>query len=205
MASLDDFLAALFSSLGPIGSLVALLLIFAADAALFPALPEAWIVVTFTYRPEVVGPGLWAALLLAVAVAGDVLGTSCLYALVRRVLVRGRRMPAFLEKAMKRWTAFLVLRDDRIILLNRLAPVLPFVGAFIATLGWDYRRSITFVGAGGFVKYAVLLYIVFAIGIAYDVATARSITLGLVALVVVLSFLGSWLYRRRVGTASPDD
>jgi len=46
MASLDDLLAGLFASLGPIGSLVALLLIFAVDAALFPALPEAWILIT---------------------------------------------------------------------------------------------------------------------------------------------------------------
>ena len=87
MASLDEFFAALFGSLGPVGSLLALMLIFAADAALFPALPEAWIVVTYTYRPVVTDPLVWTALLLGTAVAGDVLGTTALYAVVRRVLV----------------------------------------------------------------------------------------------------------------------
>lgn len=197
MASLDEILVALFASLGPAGSLVAILFVFAIDAAVFPALPEAWIVVTYSYRPEVLNPTAWAALLLLMAVAGDVLGTSVLYALVRRVLVQGRRMPHWLEAGMRRWTGFLLVRDERVILLNRLAPVVPFVGAFMATLRWNFPRSIAFVAVGGLAKYAFLLYLVFAIGIAYDVGTARAITLVLVVIVVALSFLGSWFFRRR--------
>jgi len=42
------------------------------------------------------------------------------------------------------------------------------------------------------------LYVVFVIGLAYDVETARWITLALVALVVALSFLASWVRRRRI-------
>jgi membrane protein YqaA with SNARE-associated domain len=197
MASLDQFLAALFGSLGLFGSLVALLLIFAVDAALFPALPEVWIVVTYTYRPEVFDPVVWAALLLIVGVAGDALGTTLLYWMVHRVLIRGRRMPGWLERGMKRWTGFLVVRDERLILLNRVAPVIPFVGAFIATLGWDFRRSIAYVALGGLAKYAILLIVVFAIGVAYNPSAARWITLGVVVVVVVLSIAGSALYRRR--------
>jgi membrane protein YqaA with SNARE-associated domain len=202
MASLDEFLAALFASLGPVGSLLALLLIFALDAALFPALPEVWIVVTYTYRPEVLDPLLWAALLLGVGIAGDVLGTTFLYLMVRRVLIRGRRMPGWLERGMKRWTTFLVVRDERLILLNRVAPVIPFVGAFIATLGWDYRRSLAYVAVGGLAKYAILLFVVFAIGVAYNPSTARWITLGVVVVVVAVSVLASSLYRRRHGLVS---
>lgn len=202
MASLDEFLAALFASLGPVGSLLALLLIFALDAALFPALPEVWIVVTYTYRPEILDPLLWAALLLGVGIAGDVLGTTFLYLMVRRVLIRGRRMPGWLERGMKRWTTFLVVRDERLILLNRVAPVIPFVGAFIATLGWDYRRSLAYVAVGGLAKYAILLFVVFAIGVAYNPSTARWITLGVVVVVVAVSVLASSLYRRRHGLVS---
>jgi len=197
MASVDEILVALFASLGPAGSLVAILLVFAIDAALFPALPEAWIVVTYSYRPEVFSPTAWAGLLLLMAVTGDVLGTAVLYALVRRVLVRGRRMPHWLEAGMRRWTGFLLVRDERVILLNRLAPVVPFVGAFMATLRWNFPRSIAFVAVGGLAKYAFLLYLVFAIGVAYNVGTARAITLVLVVIVVALSFFGSWFFRRR--------
>src|SRR2546430_17007890 len=74
MPSLDDVLAALFASLGPIGSLLALLMIFAVDAALFPALPEAWILITYTFRPETMEAVGWAAVLLLVAEAGGLLG-----------------------------------------------------------------------------------------------------------------------------------
>ena len=197
MASLDDFFAALFGALGPVGSLVALLVIFAIDAALFPALPEAWILITYTFRPETMDPVGWAAVLLAVAVAGDLLGTSTLYAAVRRLLIQDRHMPRWLESGMRRWTEFLVVRDERVILLNRVAPVVPFVGAFIATLRWSYPRSMAFVAVGGLAKYAALLYLVFVIGVSYDIHTARTITLVLVVVVIALSLGGSWWYRRR--------
>src|SRR5256884_9057974 len=197
MPSLDDFLAALFASLGPIGSLVALLLIFAVDAALFPALPEAWILITYTFRPEAMDAVGWAAILLVVAVAGDLLGTSILYALVRRILVQGRRMPHLLESGMRRWTELLGVPDERGILLNRIAPVVPFVGAFIATLRWNYRRSMAFVPLAGPVTPSVRLYLGLGIGGAYDPRTARTITLGIVVVVVAFSVMGSWLYRRR--------
>jgi len=202
MASLDQFLAALFSSLGPTGSLMALLVIFAVDAAVFPALPELWIVVTYTYRPDVMDPTVWAVLLLAVAIAGDVLGTSALYGAVRRWVVHRRRMPRWLERAMQRWTSFLIVRDERVILMNRAVPVVPMVGAFIATLGWDYRRSMAYVAVGGFAKYALLLYIVFAIGVAYDLETARWITLLLIVAVVAGSFIASFLRRRKIESST---
>src|SRR2546427_8473591 len=167
MPSLDDVLAALFASLGPIGSLAALLVIFAVDAAVFPALPEAWILITYTFRPETMDAVGWAAVLLLAAVAGDLLGTSILYALVRRILVRGRRMPRWLESGMRRWTEFLGVPDERAILLNRIAPVVPFVGAFIATLRWNYRRSMAFGGLGGLAKEALPPHPLFLIRVAY--------------------------------------
>src|SRR5256885_13656040 len=93
MRSLDDVLAAMFASLGPIGSLLALLVIFAVDAALFPALPEAWILITYTFRPETMDAVGWAAVLLLVAVAGGLLPTPTPSPLVRRLLGPGRRLP----------------------------------------------------------------------------------------------------------------
>jgi uncharacterized membrane protein len=50
---------------------------------------------------------------------------------------------------------------------------------------------------GGLAKYAILLFVVFAIGVAYNPSAARWITLGVVVVVVVLSIVGSALYRRR--------
>src|SRR2546430_10996211 len=113
MPSLDDVLAALFASLGPIGSLLALLVIFAVDAALFPALPEAWILITYTFRPETMDAVGWAAVLLLVAVAGVLLGASILYPLVPRILVRGRRWPRLHASGIRRLTALPGVSDAR--------------------------------------------------------------------------------------------
>src|SRR5438034_10708716 len=102
MPSLDDILAALFASLGPIGSLAGLLVIFAVDAALFPALPEAWILITYTFRPETMDVVRWAALLLLVAVAVKLLRTNILYARVQRIPMRRRRMPRWAKSGLRR-------------------------------------------------------------------------------------------------------
>src|SRR5256885_16703697 len=121
MRSLDDVLAAMFASLGPIGSLLALLVIFAVDAALFPALPEAWILITYTFRPETMDAVGWAAVLLLVAVAGDLLRASLLSALVRRILVRGRRMPRWLGSGVRGWTEVPGGPPERAVLPNPVA------------------------------------------------------------------------------------
>src|SRR2546426_4761104 len=126
MASLDELLTSLFGSLGPVGSLVILVIIFALDAALFPALPEVWIVVTYTYRPtEMLGPVAWAGLLLAMAVAGGGLGTSLLYLAVPRRGGLPRGMPRLPQRAMEKRAGFLLLQDGRGILLNRPGSLIP--------------------------------------------------------------------------------
>src|SRR5207249_10953720 len=114
MASLDELLTSLFGSLGPVGSLVILVIIFALDAALFPALPEVWIVVTYTYRPtEMLGPVAWAGLLLAMAVAGDALGATPLCVGVRPWVVPRRRMPRGPERPRKQWAGSLLGHGER--------------------------------------------------------------------------------------------
>src|SRR2546421_12439836 len=119
MASLDELLTSLFGSLGPVGSLVILVIIFALDAALFPALPEVWIVVTYTYRPtEMLGPVAWAGLLLAMAVAGGVLGAGPLFLALRPRGVLPRRMPRRLQRAMEKTTGFLLVPDGQGVLLK---------------------------------------------------------------------------------------
>lgn len=199
MASVDEFLAGLFEFLGPIGALLALFLIFVIDAALFPALPEIAVVLTYSFLPGGFEPLPWAILLLLMAVAGEAVGNSALYLVVRRALVQRGRMPASVERLMRRWINFLLVRDERIILVNRVAPVVPMVGAFIATLRWDYRKSLTYIVAGAAAKYAGLLVLTGWVGVAYDPTTARWIAVGLVLGLVAASAVASIVYRRRTG------
>src|SRR2546422_3322407 len=126
MASLDELLTSLFGSLGPVGSLVILVIIFALDAALFPALPEVWIVVTYTYRPtEMLGPVAWAGLLLAMAVAGGRLRASPLFGPARGWGVPRRGEPRRVEGAVKKRAGFLPVQNGRGSLMDRPGPRIP--------------------------------------------------------------------------------
>lgn len=197
MASLDEFLVALFNVLGLGGALLALFAIFVVDAAIFPALPEVFVVLVYAYRPDSIDPFLWSVALLGIAVAGEAVGNTALYWAVRRALVDRGRMPRWIERGMRKWIQFLILPDERMILLNRVAPIVPFVGAFIATLRWSYRRSLAYIVVGGTAKYAALLFLVAYIGVVYDPDVARWVTFLLVVVIVAASAFTSFVVRRR--------
>jgi hypothetical protein len=202
MASFGDWLRGLFVFLGPAGVFVALFLIFVVDAAIFPTLPELAIVLSYAYRDVNWDPRVWAGILLGMAVAGEVVGNTLMYLWVRKLLVDRGRMPKAIEKAMHRWTQFLVVPDERIILVNRIAPVLPFVGAFIATLHWSYARSLTYIVIGAAAKYSFLLALVGLLGLVYSQDTATLITVAAVIVTLGISLTASGIYRRRM-TAPP--
>lgn len=200
MASLDEWLSDLFAFLGPAAVLVALFFLFVIDAAIFPTLPEIAIVVTYLYALPGWDPSLRAALLLGMGIGGEAVGNSLMYLWVRKLFVDRGRMPRIIERAMTRWTNFLVVSDERIILVNRIAPVVPFVGAFIAVLRWSYLKSLVFIVIGASAKYALLLILVGSLGIIYSRETATLATLGAVLIIIAASFLASYLYRRRIPT-----
>ncbi|MEK6851813.1 MAG: hypothetical protein AABY30_04665 [Candidatus Thermoplasmatota archaeon] len=196
---LGEWIGAALSFLGPPGVLAAMFLIFLLDAALFPALPEVFIVAFYFV---LTGTWAWApaaavATLLALALAGDLCGNAGLYAIVRRIQDAGR-WPRFLERAMKKWTSFLAVSDERVILVNRIAPAVPLTGAFIAVCGWSLSKSLGYVLLGGAVKYVALLAIVLGLGVAFDPDTARLISVVAVVALVVASLVAGWYRRQRM-------
>jgi membrane-bound ClpP family serine protease len=98
---------------------------------------------------------------------------------------------------MDRWTKFLVLPDERIILLNRIAPVVPFVGAFIAVLRWSYPKSMAYILIGAVGKYSLLLILVGTLRLAYNREVATLITISAVLLLVAISLTSAYVFRRR--------
>jgi len=198
MASVGDVLAGLFALLGPVGAVLALYLIFVLDATLFPALPPLFIVLFFTSYAGVFGPVTWGVILVAIAVAGEVSGNLLLYFVVRRGLVAPSRMPKRIERLMAGWVNFLVVSDERVILLNRIAPVVPLVGAFIAVMRWDLRRSLAYVAVGAVAYYALLVALVGALGIVLSPSQATITAIGLVVAIIGMSFAASYTRRRRI-------
>ena len=195
--ALGDLIRDAFAFLGPGGILAAMFLIFLVDAAIFPALPEVFIVL---FYQQLVDTWFWsiavaAGSLLVLALAGDLCGNAGMYGITKWFHARGK-VPRILEKAMKKWTSFLAVRDERIILVNRIAPAVPFTGAFIAVCGWNLRRSLAYVLLGGVVKYVLLLLLVIGLGLAFEPGAARLVTLVAVVVLVVASLAAGW-YRGR--------
>lgn len=196
---IGDFIYDLFHGLGPAVTLLALFLIFVIDAAIFPALPEVFAVIFFLANPLPDGSALvWGLAILCMAILGELAGNTLLYVIVRNILVKKRKMPRFLERVMKRYMDFLVVKDEKIILVNRVAPVVPMVGAFMAVCEWSYRRSISYIFFGAVAKYSFLLLLVGFFGVMYERETAQVIALVAVLVIIAISGLLSLAYRRRM-------
>ena|SRR3990170_2157844 len=203
---LGEWIGAALAFLGPPGVLAGMFLIFLVDAAIFPALPEVFILL---FYDQLVSSWGWpsvaaAAVLLVLALAGDVSGNAAVYSFVKRSRA-GRRTPrllrrwgAWVEKVMKRWVSFLLVRDERVILMNRIAPAVPITGAFIAVCGWNLRRSLAYVVVGGAVKYVFLLALFVGLGYAVDPGTARWVSISAVLALVVASLAAGWYRRQRM-------
>ncbi|MEE9116416.1 MAG: hypothetical protein V3U09_05905 [Thermoplasmata archaeon] len=185
---LGDALIELFSSLGFVGGLTAIFLIFYFDAMIIPLIPELFAVLIFQADPV----WEWGILILVVAEVGEILGNSTLYFAAKNI-----GLPGFMKRAMNRYIDFLVLKDERLILSNRIAPTVPFVGAFIAACDWDFKKSITYVAVGGLVKYSFLLSIVAAFNVAYPRDMAQNLTLIMVIVFIAVSMMLALIKSRR--------
>ena len=82
--------------------------------------------------------------------------------------------------------------------MNRVAPIVPFTGAFIATCKWSYRRSMLYLVIGGAAKYGFLLTLVGFLQVNFNPETAQLFTIIALFLIIGISFISSWLYKKRL-------
>jgi len=172
------------------------------DAVLFPMLPEAFVVLFYSTIPTVdtrFSPRtdivLTAALVLFVVLAAEVAANGLLYALMKAYR---EKLPRRLERAMNKWREFLIFSDERVVLLNRVVPVMPFTGAFIAVSPWSVRRAMGYLVLGGALKYGFLISVVALAGLWFDPRQTWWLSLGLVIAVLTVSFASHGYLRRRV-------
>jgi len=204
MASLGDILGAALNGLGWPGLLATIFLIFMVDAAIFPTVPELFAIAFYVqYGALGLQPFSWAVALLLTALAGEVSGNGIIYLAVSRLLVQKKRMPKIIDKAVKGWADFLVVRGEKVVLVNRFAPAVPLIGVFIAVCGWNVRKSFAYIVVGSLVKYSILLAFVGWLNVAYDPSVAQWLTLGAVVAIVVISVAAAVIRKKRLRTAQP--
>lgn len=178
-----------FSSFGDLGMLVAIVIIIWIDGTVFPTLPEVWLVFLYGVHP---GSFTWGATLVVVTSCASLLGNMTLFSLVKLA-----KLPRRVQRAMRKYTDWLILKDERLLILNRFAPVLPYSGAFIAVCDWDLKKCIAYLFGSAVVKTSVYIIIFWMSYGALEDEVAPWVSLGIVAVVIAASVLSSFLYRRR--------
>jgi membrane protein YqaA with SNARE-associated domain len=194
MFSVGEAFYGLFSPLGLAGWLICVFLLFYIDAIVFPTLPELFVVLFFMAGHDTMPDwALWSLFVLTIAVA-EVLGLTTLYLVIRRV-----RVPPKIASAVERYRRFLLCTDERMILLNRVAPILPFIGAFVAICNWSFRRSVFYLVLGGTLKYGLILAASSYFLTYFEKGLAADFTLLMVIAIMAISFIVSTYRKRRAG------
>lgn len=179
----------LFADLGDLGMLFAITLIIWLDGTAFPTLPEMWMVVIFGSHADSFG---WGLEVVTVATLAGLAGNLTLYSLVKVA-----RLPNWIQKKMRQYTQFLVVKDERLLILNRFAPIIPYTGAFVAACNWNLRKSVVYLAVSGFAKSAVIVTISWLSFDNLRQDTAVYVSLGVVGTILAASIISSLIYKRR--------
>ena len=187
-----DLTQIMFDIFGPYGAAGVVLLVFLAfliDATVFPFLPEIFIILGFSYDPT---PEFAVVLLLA-AIVAECLGNTILYAVVEKY-----GLPKRLRSAMEKYVDFLIVSDERMMLVNRIAPMIPYSGAFISVIeSWTLRRALFYVVIGCILKYGLVLSMSAFFYSYFSSSTAQWLMIGLVLAILAVSFVTSYIRKKR--------
>ncbi|HHO57311.1 MAG TPA: hypothetical protein ENJ70_02020 [Thermoplasmatales archaeon] len=186
---LGDEIIAFFNGFGDAGMMAALFIIFVIDAMLFPALPELFLLVIYSTHPSIA----WGVVLIMIAAFSIFFGNTMLYFAVKKF-----GMPEFIQKIMSKYSSMMILQDERMLLINRIAPVLPYTGAFIAVNNWDYRKSIIYVVIGGVVKFSILIALSAFFYSMFEKGVAQRATFLLIIITIATGFILSYMRKRKI-------
>lgn len=188
-----------FSGLGPIGWLAAIFVLFYIDAIIFPTLPELFTVIIFIAGIKTTSAWILGPLILVMIVVAEIAGLTTLYVIVKKV-----KVPKLIRRVVCSYKDFLIVKDERIILVNRIAPVIPFLGAFVAILNWSFRKSVIYIVVGGLVKYGTILLLSGWFFEFLSEGSAVQVTLIMVIGILAASFALSFIRRRRMKKKNAD-
>ncbi|MCL1978552.1 MAG: hypothetical protein FWG60_00095 [Methanomassiliicoccaceae archaeon] len=190
MINIGEWLYGLFGSDGGPALVLCIFLIFLVDAVFFPTLPEFFYVTAFFYDPSLP----FGLCLLGAAITAETLGLIILYIIVGKV-----KVPKRINTVVNKYVGFLVLGDERLLLLNRIAPMIPFSGAFVRIAGWDIRKSVFYLIVGCVLKYGAVLLMSNFFHSYYSSGDAQTLTLIFIIAVIAISFVTSIIMKKKKG------
>lgn len=188
---IGDWLYGVFGPYGYIGILVFIFLLFYIDSLIFPTLPEVFFILSFMYDPT----PYWGMILLLVGAVAEFVGVTSLYLVVERI-----RVPERIRSVADKYSKFLILNDERMILVNRVAPVMPFTGAFISLIeSWEIKRAWFYLILGYVLKYgAILLFANFFFAF-FSGPQAEVLSIVMIIIVMAVSLFMAYRKKKREG------
>lgn len=187
----------LFRGMGDLGMFIAIAVVIWLDGAVFPTIPEAWLVFVWNAHPD---PSFSFGLtLVLVSSVASVSGTLSLYSAVRMT-----GLPRRIQKVMAGYTNWLILNDERLLILNRFAPLIPYTGAFIAVNKWDIRKATLYLSGSALAKFAAWVTVFAVLRENLVGELSPMVSLVLVAVVIGASTAASLVYKKRKGVSRND-
>lgn len=130
--------------------------------------------------------------MVVVATLAGLAGNLTLYSLVKIA-----KLPNWMQRKMRQYTQFLIVKDERLLILNRFAPIVPYTGAFVAACGWNLRKSVVYLLVSGLAKSSVIVIISWLSFDNLREEVAFWVAIGVVAVMVSASIISSLIYRHR--------
>ena len=191
MIDIGGWMMDIFGPYGAWGILVVLFLIFYIDAVFFPTLPEIFFIIGFMYDPT----PLWGITILIVVSIAEAAGLSTLYYIVEKIGV-----PERIKNIADKYADFLIVSDEKMLLVNRVAPMLPFAGAFVSLIhSWTLKRALIYNFIGCYLKYGIILLFANFFYSYFGSQEAQLYTIIFVVIVMVLSIIASIYKRKKAG------
>jgi len=181
-----------FQAVGPLGLIIAFSVISFLDGFAIPTLPEAWLMLIAMSDVGIFKP-VWGTSLVLIGATSAVAAQILLFLVVKKV-----GLPKRLTNIMKKYTKMLVVSNERLMMVNWLAPVIPFTGAFIAVCGWNPKKAFILSWIGGVIKISVLVAIAMLFPLLLPKETVADASLVLIIVVLIVSLLISYIRHKRV-------
>ncbi len=186
----------LFGANGEWGLVLCIFLIFLLDALLIPTLPELFFVLAFIGGANYGHPLLFGVELLIAALIAEQIGIFSLYLVVKKY---NHKIPKKIQSALDKYTQFLVVSDEKLLLLNRVAPMLPFAGAFVAILNWSVPKSAFYIAIGCIVKFGFIMMLSNFFYNYFQSEESQIITIVMILAVIAVSIILSFFVKKKKG------
>jgi hypothetical protein len=185
----------IFGPYGMAGVIAMVFVAFLVDATVFPFLPEIFIIIGFAYEPT----PEFAIVLLLTAIVAECLGNTLLYCAVERF-----GLPKRLKRIMNKYVSILIVSDERMMLLNRVAPMIPYSGAFISVIeSWRLSRALFYIVIGCILKYGLILSMSTFFYSYFTSDVAQYVMIGFVLLILAVSLIASYIRKKRTFPEEP--